>query len=56
MKNMLDVLIGSVSYWAIGWGLAYGEGRVDYGNVLFCLICGLCSDYVKYLLLLFAQV
>jgi len=26
IKNMLDVLIGCISYWAIGWGLAYGEG------------------------------
>jgi len=31
IKNMLDAFIGGVSYWAIGWGLAYGEG----GN-LFC--------------------
>ena len=28
---MLDAFIGGVSYWMIGWGLAYGEG----GN-LFC--------------------
>merc|ERR1712079_506908 len=26
IKNMLDAFIGGVSYWAIGWGLAYGEG------------------------------
>ena len=26
MKNMLDAFIGGVSYWIIGWGLAYGEG------------------------------
>ena len=26
IKNMLDVFIGGVSYWALGWGLAYGEG------------------------------
>ena len=31
IKNMLDAFIGCVSYWAIGWGLAYGEG----GN-MFC--------------------
>merc|ERR1712106_133324 len=31
IKNMLDAFIGGVSYWAIGWGLAYGEG----GN-MFC--------------------
>ena len=26
IKNMLDALIGGISYWAIGWGLAYGPG------------------------------
>merc|ERR1719233_2308912 len=31
IKNMLDAFIGGISYWAIGWGLAYGAG----GN-LFC--------------------
>lgn len=31
IKNMLDAFIGGVSYWAIGWGLAYGDG----GNA-FC--------------------
>merc|ERR1719394_252540 len=24
IKNMLDAFIGATSYWAIGWGLAYG--------------------------------
>ena len=24
IKNMLDVLIGGLSYWAIGWAVAYG--------------------------------
>ena len=31
IKNMLDALIGGISYWAIGWGLAYGAN----GNA-FC--------------------
>ena len=26
IKNMLDALIGGVSYWAIGWAIAYGPG------------------------------
>ena len=26
IKNMLDGLIGALSYWAIGWALAYGPG------------------------------
>ena len=36
---MLDAFIGATSYWAIGWGLAYGEG----GN----LFCG-GSEYFSY--------
>ena len=39
IKNMLDAFIGATSYWAIGWGLAYGEG----GN----LFCG-GSEYFSY--------
>jgi len=31
IKNMLDAFIGGLSYWAVGWALAYGDG----GNV-FC--------------------
>lgn len=26
IKNMLDCLIGGVSYWVMGWAVAYGEG------------------------------
>ena len=26
IKNMLDAFIGAVSYWALGWALAYGAG------------------------------
>lgn len=25
IKNILDVLLGAIAYWVIGWGLAYGE-------------------------------
>ena len=39
IKNMLDAFIGGLSYWAIGWGLAYGDG----GN----LFCG-GSQYFNY--------
>ena len=36
IKNMLDVFIGGVSYWALGWGLAYGaEGNVFCGGSQF---------------------
>jgi len=27
IKNMLDLLIGGVSYWAIGWAIAYGNSE-----------------------------
>jgi Amt family ammonium transporter len=29
IKNMLDALIGGVSYWAIGWAFAYGATGPD---------------------------
>ena len=33
IKNMLDAFIGAASYWAIGWGLAYGpEGNYFCGG------------------------
>ena len=36
IKNMLDVFIGGVSYWALGWGLAYGaEGNPFSGGSQF---------------------
>jgi len=37
MKNLLDVFLGGVSYWAIGWGLAYGDNGNQFcgGNHFF---------------------
>ena len=36
IKNMLDVFIGGGSYWALGWGLAYGaEGNPFSGGSQF---------------------
>jgi len=32
IKNMLDAFIAAISYWAIGWALAYGTERDDEGN------------------------
>ena len=29
---MLDAFIAAISYWAIGWALAYGTERDDEGN------------------------
>jgi Amt family ammonium transporter len=26
IKNIVDVLIGGVAYWATGWGLSFGRG------------------------------
>ena len=28
MKNVVDVVLGGVSYWAIGYGLSYGSDTV----------------------------
>ena len=36
IKNMLDAFLGGVSYWAIGWGLAFGKG--GFLDNTFCLI------------------
>ena len=30
MKNVVDVVLGGVSYWAIGYGLSYGSDTVRY--------------------------
>ena len=36
IKNMLDAFIGGVSYWAVGYALAYGEtGDPNFPN-RFC--------------------
>ena len=29
MKNVVDVVLGGVSYWAIGYGLSYGSDTVN---------------------------
>ena len=34
MKNVVDVVLGGVTYWAFGYGLSYGE---DYSNYFFSL-------------------
>ena len=34
MKNVVDVVLGGVTYWAFGYGLSYGE---DYSNDFFSL-------------------
>ncbi|XP_023339891.1 putative ammonium transporter 1 [Eurytemora carolleeae] len=39
IKNLLDAFIGGISYWAFGWGLAYGSG----GNGF----CG-ASEFLNY--------
>ena len=27
MKNVVDVVLGGVTYWAFGYGLSYGSGK-----------------------------
>jgi Amt family ammonium transporter len=48
MKNVLDVSLGTIAYWAIGFGLAYGvsgaAGGALFGNGNFFLTGGF-SDY-----------
>ena len=34
MKNVADVVLGGVTYWAFGYGLSYG---LDYPNPFFGL-------------------
>ena len=34
MKNVVDVVLGGITYWAFGYGLSYGE---DYSNDFFSL-------------------
>ena len=43
IKNMLDAFIGGISYWALGWGLAYGAD----GN-LFCGGSQFLNVYLPY--------
>ena len=31
MKNMLDILVGGIMYWACGWALAHGSGEGGSG-------------------------
>ena len=33
MKNVVDVVLGGVSYWAIGYGLSYGSDTVSVYEV-----------------------
>jgi len=49
IKNMLDAFIGAVSYWAIGWGLAYGKnGNQFCGGGEFFSYQMEYSDYPKW--------
>ena len=34
MKNVVDVVLGGITYWAFGFGLSYGQ---DYHNPFFSL-------------------
>ena len=34
MKNVVDVVLGGITYWAFGYGLSYGQ---DYHNQFFSL-------------------
>ncbi len=38
MKNLMDFCIGTIAYWAIGFGLMFGAGNLLFGNSGFFLI------------------
>ncbi|MGD2268971.1 MAG: ammonium transporter [Desulfobacterales bacterium] len=38
MKNLMDFCFGTVTYWAIGFGLMFGAGNLIFGNSGFFLI------------------
>ncbi|EDV19695.1 uncharacterized protein TRIADDRAFT_33117 [Trichoplax adhaerens] len=38
VKNLMDVFIGAVSFWAIGYALAFGKGTPFFGTEYFFLI------------------
>ena len=35
MKNVVDVVLGGLTYWAFGYGLSYGESEYSNGFVAF---------------------
>ncbi len=37
MKNLFDLVIGSLAYWAIGFGLMFGAGNAFFGSQWFLL-------------------
>ena len=50
MKNVVDVVLGGVSYWAIGYGLSYGSDTVSVYTVwTFWENCFLGDKYVLWL-------
>ena len=38
MKNLMDFCIGTIAYWAIGFGVMFGAGNLLFGNSGFFLI------------------
>ena len=37
MKNVVDVVLGGVTYWAFGYGLSYGSGEPRNNNEYFVI-------------------
>jgi Amt family ammonium transporter len=35
MKNVVDVVLGGLTYWAFGYGLSYGESEYTNGFIAF---------------------
>ncbi|EDV19694.1 putative ammonium transporter 1 [Trichoplax sp. H2] len=38
IKNVVDMLIGAISYWAVGYAFAFGDGNTFIGTKYFLLI------------------
>ena len=38
LKNMMDASMGAIAFWAVGYGLANGEGNRFAGNQYFFFI------------------
>jgi Amt family ammonium transporter len=50
MKNMLDCSLGAVAFWAVGWGLAYGDTAGDlFGHTQFFLGNGFNDNYASWI-------
>jgi Amt family ammonium transporter len=56
LKNLLDAAVAAIAYWAVGFGLAFGQGkRFLFSFSLFlscnlndCVVDGTAFNFLKY--------